>query len=113
MISVLGALTLCSGAVISLTWMLAQGAWHWTFIAWISAQILTLWLGVYGSRQGYDAIGMLDGLDDEGARAIEGNGAVRVRLLGQLAFWGGLVAAGASALGLTAIYVGMMVLAIG
>ena len=54
LVGVLGGLVLLSGSVVSLTWMLSKGAWHWTFVAWVAAQMLTLWLGVYGICHGID-----------------------------------------------------------
>ncbi len=100
-------------AAVFSTWMFFASAWVWSFFTWVAAQILCLWLGFYGSRQGYDAIRTLNGLDDDGIAAVDPAREVRIRLLAQLSFWGGAVAAGASLLSLTTTFLATVWLSVG
>lgn len=92
------AMALISFAVAGLTWNVAQGAWHWAVVAWIAAQILGLWIGLYGTRQGYDAVRALDRLADDDHTGGPREG--RVDALGRLVFWGGVAVAGGCAVSL-------------
>jgi hypothetical protein len=105
------ALVIAAGAAFGTTWNLVQSAWYWAFVAWLAAQGLALWLGLYGARQGWDAIRTLGGLTDDGADAIDSDRRIRIRLLGQLAFWGGSTVACGSLISLVGMLGLMLTLA--